>query len=164
MLTQFVLRKGKLVLIDYIYATTGIYLIDFDDPQSLPYVANHSNLSLSTPFTSPSDKCAYHMYEMTTKKDLVLYLHRAARIPFPSTWNQTIDTGFNATRPGLTADLVQNHLQKIIYTFKGNLRQKQKNLPSTKNNNKPYTIAAPEELEMTCARAYLVNVKIVEPS
>ena len=75
--------KGKHVLIGYIDATNGLYLIYFDDPQQLPSVANHSDLALSTHFPRPSNICAYSVHETTTKKDLLLYLHQAAWIPVP---------------------------------------------------------------------------------
>ena len=79
------LRKLKHVLIGYRYATMGLNLIYFDNPQLFPSVANNSALALSTPLPSPSNIYAYSVNEMTTKNDLVLYLHRAEWIPVPST-------------------------------------------------------------------------------
>ena len=117
------LQKKKCVLIGYRDTNTGLYLIYFDHPQLLPYVTNHSNLYLSTPSPSLSNICAYSVHEMTTKMDLVLYLHQAACIPVPSTWIQAIDASFYATWPGLTEALVRKHLPKTIYTAKLHLRQ-----------------------------------------
>ena len=79
------LQKLKHVLIGYRYAITGPNLIYFDNPQNFPFVANHSALALSTPSPSPSNIYAYSVNKMTTKNDLVLYLHQAEWRPVPST-------------------------------------------------------------------------------
>ena len=71
---------------------------------------------------------------------------------------------FYATWTGLTSALVYKHIPKIIQTVKGHLRQGHKNPCSTKNNNQPDIMTAPEELEITCAWAYLDHVKIVDTS
>ena len=44
------IQKLKHVIIVYIDATTGIYLIYVDDPQPLTSKDNHFTLALSTPF------------------------------------------------------------------------------------------------------------------
>jgi hypothetical protein len=69
---------------------------------------------------------------MTTKRDLIIYLHRAAFSPVVSTWTKAIDAGFFTTWPGLTSDLVRKHLPKSLATAKGHLKQSPKNLRSTK--------------------------------
>ena len=69
---------------------------------------------------------------MTTKADLVQYLHRAAFSLVVSTWTQAIDSGLFATWPGLTSDLVHKHLPKSLATAKGDLRQDRKDVRSTK--------------------------------
>ena len=79
------LRKVKHVPIGYRYATTGLNLIYFHNPQPLPSVADHSSLALSTPSPSPSSIYAYSVNEITTKRELVLYLHQAECRPVPST-------------------------------------------------------------------------------
>ena len=61
------LQKRKLVLIDDTDSTTGLYLIGFDDPTLLPYVAKHSALSLSTLLPIPSNIFSYSVYEVTKK-------------------------------------------------------------------------------------------------
>ena len=124
------LRKVKQVPIGYRYATTGLNLIYFDNPQPFPPVANHSALALSTPSPSPSNIYADSVNEMTTKNDLVLYLHRSEWIPVPSTLIKAIYACVYAIWPGLTASLVRKHLPKTIYTSKGHLHQEQKNLLS----------------------------------
>ena len=127
---NYSLRKVKHVLIGYRYATTGLNLIYFDNPQPFPSVANHSALALSTPSPSPSNIYAYSVNKMTTKNDLVLYLHQAEWRPVPSTLIKAIYACFYAIWLGLTAALALKHLPKTIYTSKGHLRQEQKNLLS----------------------------------
>ena len=56
---------------------------------------------------------ANNVYELNKKRDIVTYLHKAAFSPVPSTWIDAIDTGFFTTWPGLKADLVKKHLQKL---------------------------------------------------
>ena len=129
------LIKWKHVLIGYIDATTGLYLIDLCDPQPIPSVANYSTLALYTPFPRPSNVWSYSMHKMTTKNYLFLYLHQDACSPVPSTCIQEIYYGFYATLRGLTEYLVCKHIPKIVYTDKGHLRQEHKNLLSKKNNN-----------------------------
>jgi hypothetical protein len=46
---------------------------------------------------------------MTTKQDLILYLHRAAFSPVVSNWTKAINAGFFTTWPGLTSGLVRKH-------------------------------------------------------
>ena len=69
---------------------------------------------------------------MMTESDLVQYLHRAAFSLVVSTWTQAIDSGFFATWPGLTSDLVLKHFPKFLVTAKGHIWQDLKNVRSTK--------------------------------
>ena len=135
-LNNVFLQKLRHVLISYRDSIACLCLINSYDPQPLPSVANHFAPAISTPFTIISNMCTYSMHEIITKQYLVLYLHQAACIPFPLTWMKSIDAGFYATWPGLTSALVCKHLPKSIYTAKGNIRQEQKNLRSTKQQ--PY--------------------------
>ena len=128
--SNYLLQKVKHVLIGYRYATTSLNLIYFDNPQPFPSVANHSALALSTPSPSPSNIYAYSVNKMTTKNDLVLYLHQAEWRPVPSTLIKAIYACFYAIWIGLTSALALKHIPKTIYTSKGHLRQEQKNLLS----------------------------------
>ena len=75
---------------------------------------------------------ANNVYELTKKRVIVVYLHKAAFSPVPSTWIQAIEIGFFTSWPGLTADLVRKHLPKSGATVKGHQRQIGQNLRSTK--------------------------------
>ena len=72
-----------------------------------------------------------NVYKFNKKKDIVTYLHKAAYSPVKSTWIKAINSGFFTTWPGLTADLVEKHLDKAPATTQGHLRQIRQNLRST---------------------------------
>ena len=71
----------------------GLYYIDLA-PCSQPTVQN--TLSLHTAY-------AHSAYKISTKSDLVRYLHHAAFSPVISTWTSAIDAGYCTTWPGLTS-------------------------------------------------------------
>ena len=135
----------------------GIYLINFDNPELPPSVANHSALAISRTSSRQPNTCAYSLHEIATKMYLVLYLHWFAWIPVPLTWIQAIYAGFYATWPGLIAAHIRNHLPKIIYTSKGHLCQEHKNLQSAKKQT--YIMMAPEKIEIPGAWAHLIMSK-----
>jgi hypothetical protein len=109
----------------------GLYYIDLASTDAV-----HSRVPrpISTPSlpTLSIKSAALNAYAMTTKRDLILYLHRAAFSPVVSTWTEAINAGFFTTWPGLTSDLVRKHLPKFLATAKGHLKQSPKNLRSTK--------------------------------
>ena len=74
---------------------------------------------------------------MSTKSDLVHYLHRAAFSPVISTWTKAINAVYYTTWPGLTSQLVRKHLPKALATSQGHLRQQQRNVQSTKTTATP---------------------------
>ena len=88
-------------------------------------------LALSPP-AYKSCYIALNAYEMTTKRDLVQYLHCCAGFPVVSTWTRAIQAGYFATWPGLTVELVRKHLPKSLATTKGHLRADRQNVRSTK--------------------------------
>ena len=90
----------------------GLYYIDLA-PCSQPTVQN--TLSLHTAY-------AHSAYKISTKSDLVRYLHHAAFSPVISTWTAAIDTGYYTTWPGLTLQIVRKHLPKALTTDQGHLR------------------------------------------
>ena len=69
---------------------------------------------------------------MTTKADLLQFLHRAAFIPVVLTWKNSINAGYFTMWPGLTSELVRKHLPKSLATAKGHLKQTEQNVRSTK--------------------------------
>ena len=70
----------------------GIYYIELDPQSSSP-------ASGRGPVTHAENSAYY----MTTKRDLVQYLHRAAFSPVISTWKKSIDKVYFATWTGLTS-------------------------------------------------------------
>ena len=89
--------------------STGIYYIDI--PDSLPVAPQALH-----PF-------ACSAYEMSTKADLVQYLHLCVFSPVVHTWTKAINSGFSATWPGLTYELVRKNLPKSLANAKGHLKQ-----------------------------------------
>ena len=83
----------------------GLYYIDIN-PQP------------SSPASGPSTvtHAANSAYSMTTKRNIVQYLHCAAFSPVVSTWKKSIDTGYFATWPRLTYKLVRKHLPLYLST------------------------------------------------
>ena len=88
------------------------------------------------------DFCEPHsinnVYQISTKPEMIQYLHAAAGYPSPVTWVKAILKGFYSSWPGLTAKAVIKHLPKSIQTAKGHLNQTRKNIRSTKREHKVY--------------------------
>ena len=53
---------------------------------------------------------------MATKPDLAMYYHRAKFSPVPTTFITVINNGNFSTWPGLTTELISNHLPKSLAT------------------------------------------------
>ena len=98
--------------------STRLYYIDIPDSPPVSPQALH-------PF-------ACSAYEMRTKADLVQYLHRCAFSPVVHTCTKAIDAGYFSTWPGLTSELVQKHLPKLLANAKGHLKKDRQNISSTK--------------------------------
>jgi hypothetical protein len=73
---------------------------------------------------------AHSVYECSSNRYLVRFLHAVAFCPVRDTWIKAIRVGHFATWPGLTEDLVRTHLPKELATLKGHLSQRRKNLRS----------------------------------
>ena len=125
------LQKVRLLLIGNRYPSTGLYHIDFDTPTHPPQIDNPAALSLAS-IMATSESMANLVRHMTTKSELVQYLHQVAWIPIPSTYIRAIELGYYAPWPGLAAELVSRLLPKSIHTEKGKLRQERKNFRSAK--------------------------------
>ena len=110
----------------------GLYYIDLQhlDPAPTKHLPQHS-------------PCSNNVHTLSTKSDIMQYLHRAAFVPVVSSWTTAITAGFFTTWSGLTAALVRNNLPKIIATAKRHLRQDRKNLRSTKNTSPATPISNP---------------------
>ena len=74
-----------------------------------------------------------------TKADLARYLHAACFSPVMSTWKKSIKNNHFTTWPGLTAQLILNHLPLSQATVQGHIKREQQGLQSTTkphNNHK----------------------------
>ena len=81
---------------------------------------------------------ANNVYEHSTKRDLILYLHRCCFSPATKTWRAAINAGFFATWPGLSPILLL-HLPKSEATILGHLHQQRQNIQSTKRKHNSTT-------------------------
>jgi hypothetical protein len=77
---------------------------------------------------------ANNVHRLRTKEQLCDYLHRAAGHPVKKTWLAAIKAGEYATWPGLTYQLVSNHLYDTEETAMGHLHKRRQNIRSTKTN------------------------------
>ena len=75
---------------------------------------------------------ANNVQRLRTKEQLCDYLHRAAGHPVKKTWLAAIKAGEYATWPGLTYELVSNHLPNTEETAMGHLHRRRQNIRSTK--------------------------------
>jgi hypothetical protein len=75
---------------------------------------------------------ANNVHRLRTKEQLCDYLHRAASHPVKKTWLAAIKAGEYATWPGLTYELVSNHLYDTEETTMGHLHKRRQNIRSTK--------------------------------
>ena len=82
--------------------------------------------------------CSNNFHTLSTKSDIMQYLHRAAFSPGVSTWTTAITAYFFTTWPGLNSALVRKHFPKSLATAKGHLRQNRK-----KFNDPPETLLLP---------------------
>jgi hypothetical protein len=77
------------------------------DPTSGLWSLNlHSPLAPITPAPKDPDHLSNNVHELTTKRDIVKYLHQACGSPVQSTWVKAIEAGYFTTWPGLTPALV----------------------------------------------------------
>ena len=87
--------------------------------------------------------CSNNVHTLSTKLDIIQYLHRAAFSPIVSSWTTAITAVFYTTWPVLKSALVRTHLPKSIATAKGHLRQDRQNVRSTRNTYPATTISNP---------------------
>ena len=108
----------------------GLYYIDLQ----------HLNLAPNTHLTQHYP-CSNNVHTLSTKSNIMQYIHRAAFIPVVSSWTTAITAGFFTTWPGFTSALVRKHLPKSIANTKGHLRQDQQSVRSTMNNSPSITVS-----------------------
>ena len=72
-----------------------------------------------------------NLEQLTTKSDIINYLHMSMFSPVKSTWVKSIRKDHFITWPGVNAPDVSKHLLPTIATAKGHLDRKRKNIRST---------------------------------
>ena len=73
------------------------------------------------------------MCELRKQKNIVDFLSQSMWNPVLATWIEAINTGFFATWPGITSEIVYKHYAKTIESAKGHMKADRKNVESTKH-------------------------------
>jgi len=69
-----------------------------------------------------------------SKQDLAKYLHAACFSPTKAAFTAAISKNNFSSWPGLTANLINNHLPKSIFTYQGHMSKERQGLQSTKTD------------------------------
>jgi hypothetical protein len=72
------------------------------------------------------------IHKKKTHLELAQYLHAACYSPVKSTFQRAIKNNHFASWPGLTVDVIQNHLPQSVATVQGHLHQERQGLQTTK--------------------------------
>jgi hypothetical protein len=118
----------------YQQTNTGLWIVNLNAPNTDRKPTKHNKEQAnSVNHDQHIQQQANSVYDTTSKTDLVQYLHQSCFSPTASAFTKAIDKGFlTTTWPGLTSNLVRKHQPKLDATVKGHLRQKFKNIRSTK--------------------------------
>ena len=102
---------------------------------------------------------------MARKPDLKIYHHRAVFCPVPSTFITAINNRNFSTWPGLTAELISNHLPKSLATEKYHANLALKNVRSTRlpdpTPDLPVTADPPPAPD---TRTKTIRITVIEPN
>ena len=113
-------QSGSTIMRVTRYARTNLYMLSLTQKNNL-----------MTESTNPDEYLAGSAYECKSKKTLVDYHHASCWSPIRSGWGKAITKNFFTSLPGLSVDLVHQHLKKKQSTVLGHLQQPWKGLRST---------------------------------
>ena len=140
--------------------SSGMYLMSLTNPHSaLPPIAVTSMPTLqacSTRFNKGTNYLANNAFAMATKPDLSMYYHCTAFPPVPTTFITAINNDNFSTWPGLTAELISNHLPKSLTTSKEHDKLSRKKLRS----NRPQDSTQ----DLPVSRTKTIHITVIEPS
>jgi hypothetical protein len=137
-------KNNKTILQGQRNPTNGMWVIQLPAPSKDTFpqqaTARHQPIACSATKTTaaalyapaPKQALACSAIAHKTKADLVAFLHAACFSPATLTFLRAIKAGYFATWPGLTPELVTQHLPNSITSVKGHLDQQRKNVRSTK--------------------------------
>ena len=126
-------------------------------PATLPQATTQS-FPIASPQRQP--QLANSVYELNKQREIIRVLHKCAFSPCKSTWITAIKN-FQSW-PGLSAKLVEKHLQATPATLKGHMRQQRMNIRSTKP--KPTEETPQDQVVMTSSteeREHLTTFKVI---
>ena len=108
------------------------------------------------------NEAANSVYELTTKRAQIQFLHRVACNPVKTNWIQAINKGFFTSWPGLDSKTVDKHLPTSAATIYGHQRQQYQGVRSTQTTTNNTTIN--EDANTVCtAKTHEVFAVVVEP-
>jgi hypothetical protein len=99
---------------------------------------------------------ANNVHRLRIEEQLCDYFQRAAGHPVKKTWLAAIKAGEYATWPGLTYELVSNHLYDTEETSMGHLHKRRQNIRSTKIKPKPIQNTV-EDLELELQGQFFIK-------
>ena len=108
----------------------------------------------------PHSLFSNNVHALSTKFNIVQYLHRSAFSPVLSTWTAAITSVFFNTWPGLTSALVHKHFPKILATTKGHLIQDRQNVQSTRTTSSATPISNPPVMTTLPLPSQVPSVRI----
>jgi hypothetical protein len=172
--TVNIIKNNKTILQGQRNPTNGMWVIQLPAPakdtfpQQAPAlqqpIACSATETTAAAIDAPAPKQALACSAIAhkTKADLVAFLHAACFSPATSTFLRAIKAGYFATWPGLTPELVTQHLPKSIASVKGHLDQQRKNVRSTKPT--PTKLSSEPSFERLDQRTNVVFANIFEPT
>eukprot|EP00970_Alexandrium_tamarense_P017799 scaffold11398_cov137-Alexandrium_tamarense.AAC.1 len=112
----------------------------------LPLQPNRPNASNMTAYQQQYEaanlELANNAYTMTSKSELIKFLHQCAFSPTIPTWIKAIDNGQFSSWPGLTSAAVRKYLPPSPATDKGHMKRLRQNIRSTRpKQHSPSTTA-----------------------
>ena len=110
------------------------YLIDHNicDDQISRQISNDKKSFRSVSISPRTNSLNVIIHKKKTHLELAQYLHAACYSPVKSTFQRAIKNGHFAAWPGLTVDIIQNHLPRSVATVQGHLHQERQGLQTTK--------------------------------
>jgi hypothetical protein len=172
--TVNIMKHHKTILQGQGNPTNGMWVIQLPapakdtPPQQAPALQQPiacsatENTAAALDAPAPKQALACSAIEHKTKADLVAFLHAVCFSPTTSTFLRATKAGYFASWPGLTPELVTQHLPKSIASVKGHLDQQRKNVRSTKPT--PIKLSLESSFERLDQRTNVVLANIFKPT
>jgi hypothetical protein len=113
------------------------YLIDHNicDDQIARQLTEDRNSFQAVRIAPQTNALNVIIHKKKTHLELAQYLHAACYSPVKSTFQRAIKNGHFTSWPGLTVDVIKNHLPRSVATVQGHLHQERQGLQTTKQTS-----------------------------